>query len=99
MFEVRIAAENNDLSVIPVLAQLFDDIDAIHRRHVNVRDHDIRFGSTNHIQPVRAVQRLSNPFRPQLFPRNSAFHTLQHLAFIIDDGDFPHPQLPPWLFS
>ena len=84
---VKAGAKHN-VNIRIVLVQLSCQLQSIHIRHLNVRQHHIRLKLFHQLQSLHAVGGTSHYVKSQIIPADLFFHNVDDLYFIIDENHF-----------
>ena len=92
---VKAGAKHN-VNIRIVLVQLSCQLQSIHIRHLNVRQHHIRLKLFHQFQGLHTVGGTSHYVKSQIIPTDLFFHNIDDLYFIIDKNHFIlfHPYPP-----
>jgi len=99
VFLVGIAAEKQDLQRWFFVAQDAGQRHAVHFRHADVTDQDVRIERPHQIQCFRPVGRFGNDFDVQQRPVDRGPDPLARRWFVVSDDHFVHHGILPRYFS
>ena len=96
IFEFIKTGAKHNVNIGIVLVQLSCQLQSIHIRHLNVRQHHIRLKLFHQFQGLHTVGGTSHYVKSQIIPTDLFFHNIDDLYFIIDKNHFIlfHPYPP-----
>ena len=98
IFKFVKACTKHNVNIRIVLVQLSGQLQPIHVRHLNIRQHHVRLKLFHQLQGLHAIGGTAYHIKAQIIPADLLFHDIDDLHLIIDKNHFILFHAYPLLF-